>query len=108
MFCTMNVLRLTFYLDKIRTLIKRAYEERNIPTPYPAANKQLQDRLRQFVCKGRNYTFSLCISLFLGIADDQSATKFDKVHSHRAYFLEKHNDVVHLMVEIPDKNQEMS
>lgn len=58
--------------------------------------------------KVRIILFSPCISLFLGIADDRQATKFDKVHSHRVYSLEKHDDVVHLMMEVPDKNQEKS
>ena len=39
-------------LDKIYIKIKKAYEEENVSQLYPAANKQLQYRLHQFVVKG--------------------------------------------------------
>ena len=39
-------------LDKLCSIVKRAYEEKKIPIPYPAANKQLQDRLKAFVSRG--------------------------------------------------------
>ena len=32
--------------------IKDAYERKKVPIPFPAANRQLQGRLQEFVSKG--------------------------------------------------------
>ncbi|CAF0875081.1 unnamed protein product [Didymodactylos carnosus] len=37
--------------DDLYSAVKQAYIDQNVPIPYPAANKQLQARLKQFVVK---------------------------------------------------------
>lgn len=44
---------LSDYLDDLCSKVKEAYVDNKIPQPYPAANKQLQSRLTQFVAKGK-------------------------------------------------------
>jgi len=41
--------------DEVYLAVKKAYENENIPQPYPAANKHLQHRLNQFVTKGNDF-----------------------------------------------------
>ena len=91
-------------------MVKKAYEVKNIPSPYPAANKQLQERLQNFVSKGMTYLSYYCFSItfLLGITDNQSICYFDKVNSNRVYCLEKQGDMNQLMVEIKEKDQEPS
>ncbi|CAF1274441.1 unnamed protein product [Rotaria magnacalcarata] len=57
-------------IDDLYSMVKDAYIHGHIPTPYPAANKQLQSRLTEFVSKG--------------ISGDQSMSFFDKVNSKQS------------------------
>ncbi|CAM4835166.1 unnamed protein product [Rotaria magnacalcarata] len=78
-------------IDDLYSMVKDAYIHGNIPTPYPAANKQLQSRLTKFVSK--------CIS------DDQSMSFFDKVNSKRVYVLEKHDNLIQLLMLIKENDE---
>jgi hypothetical protein len=91
-------------------MVKKTYEAKNIPSPFPAANKHLQDRLQKFVSKGKTYLSYYCpsISFLLGITDNQTVCYFDKVNSNRVYSLEKQSDINQLMVEVKEKDEEPS
>jgi hypothetical protein len=87
--------------------VKQAYIDGNIPVPYPAANKQLQLRLTQFFSKGQNFFhYLLCVVvLFTGISNEESTSFFDKVNSNRVYALEKHDQVLRLMMLMKEKEE---
>ena len=71
----------------------------NIPTPFPAANKQLQVRLVEFVDKGEKLILLIIsISLFQGVPKEQEIIYFGKVNSKRTYALERHDDIIRLIV----------
>ncbi|CAM2719845.1 unnamed protein product [Rotaria socialis] len=78
-------------IDDLYSMVKDAYIHGNIPTPYPAANKQLQSRLTEFVSKG--------------ISGDQSMSFFDKVNSKRVYVLEKHDNLIQLLMLIKENDE---
>jgi hypothetical protein len=42
------------------------------------------------------------------MADTESVCNFDKVNSNRLYTLEKQNDMVHLVMQIKEKDQATS
>ncbi len=44
---------ISYCLGDLCFKVKEAYIDSKIPEPYPAANKQLQVRLTQFVAKGK-------------------------------------------------------
>ena len=44
-----------YVLDQICSIIKQVYKDGNIPLSYPAANKHLQYRLKEFVAKGKDF-----------------------------------------------------
>ena len=87
--------------------MRQVYIDENIPIPYPAANKQLQLRLTQFVSNGENSFHDVTLELlfFVGLLEGQSMSLFDKVNSKRVYSLEKHNDLVHLMMIVKEKDE---
>ncbi len=98
------------YSDDLYSKVKQAYIDANIPVPYPAANKQLQLRLTQFVSKGQNFFhYVLCVFLlFTGLSNEQSTSFFDKVNSNRIYALEKHEQVMRLMMVMKEKDETTS
>ncbi|CAF4078013.1 unnamed protein product, partial [Rotaria sordida] len=77
--------------DELYAKVKQAYVDVNIPAVYPAANKQLQQRLSDFVSKG--------------LTDEQSMLLFDKVNSNRVYALEKHENLIRLIMLIKEKDE---
>ncbi|CAF4924714.1 unnamed protein product [Rotaria sp. Silwood1] len=78
-------------LDDLYSVLKQVYIDGKNPVPYPAANKQLQQRLVQFVSKG--------------LAEGQSSILFDKVNSNRTYALERHNDLIRLTMIVKEDNE---